>query len=344
MTEQAWPLVTVIMPVRNGAATLAQAMDSVLWQGYAPIQILVVDDASEDATSEVLLSYGDKLEVLQAPGVGPAAARNLALDHAQADLVAFIDADDVWWPGKLHAQVRYMLEHPEVAVTFGRFQRWDVDGQSGPMGACTTLPNRSAYDAEAARWLTEAPPIPLTTTLTGCLYADLMMDSVVHIITAMVRRSAALSVGGFDATLARGSDYDFWLKLSRHCSMAQLDRVMASYRVHRHSLTKQPWAENGEYLVLTRAISLYGLVGPDGRGVCEGRMRQRLRDIAFGHGYLLFWCSEFSAARAWFAKALRARPLDGLRPGLYWLLTWLGPILSRWGKPGLRWIENNRSS
>lgn len=343
--SSAWPLVTVIMPVRDSEDTVAHAIDSVLLQGYGPLQFIVVDDGSADETPDILAGYGQRIELLVMDGRGPAAARNLALERARGELVAFIDADDVWWPGKLFAQVAYMQKHPEVAVTFGRFERWQPTDQGQD---ALNLPDREAYAMEASRWTsalqgTEPMQGHVTTALQGCLYAELLLDSVVHIITAMIRRSLVLQHGAFDSSLARGSDYEFWLRHSRHSTMVQLDMVMASYRVHARSLTKQPWVENGEFMVLERAINSYGLQAPDGRRVSETIMRKRLGAIAFGHGYLLFWLGRFAESRTWFSKALNHGHFN-VRAGVYWVLTWLGPALKILMRPGDRLIGNSRQS
>jgi glycosyltransferase involved in cell wall biosynthesis len=301
MGEEMRPLVTVIMPVYNGAETLQSAVQSVLVQGYEPMQFIAVDDGSTDASLERLASFGSAIEVYRQSRKGPAEARNLALSHTRGSYVAFIDADDVWLPGKLQLQVAYLDAHPEVSAVFGRFERWEA----GPQGDFQTPPlhgmpvdHREAPTKERFR----------TTALTGCLYADLLLDSAVHIITAMVRREAASAIGGFDASLATGSDYDFWLRFSRANRMTQLDQVMAWYRIHPHSITKRPRIENAEYSILVRTLAEHGPKGPDDREVAPALIAQRLFDIAFGHGYLLFWQGHWDMARPSFHQAWVHRP------------------------------------
>src|SRR5574343_830718 len=121
------PLVSVIMPVFNASSTLAQALNSVLWQGYEAIEIVAVDDGSTDVSLHVLSAYGDAVRVLQQHQQVPASARNLALQHASGQYIAFIDADDVWLPGKLLRQVTYLQRHPDASAVFGRFSRWEAE-------------------------------------------------------------------------------------------------------------------------------------------------------------------------------------------------------------------------
>lgn len=316
----ALPLVTVVMPVFNASATLAQALNSVLWQGYEAIEIIAVDDGSTDDSRELLAAYGDAVRVLHQSKQGPAAARNLALQHARGEYIAFVDADDVWLPGKLLSQVAYLQAHPDVSAVFGRFIRWEASTQERRF---VEPPLLAAYEEAAVRWRDQAELFK-TTSLQGDLYADLLLDSVVHIITALVRRSAIDDVHGFDASLNTGSDYDFWLRLSRAHRIDQLDDCVAWYRIHAQSITRQPWPQNAEYAILLRTLAQHGARGADGRTVSDLEIQRRLFGIAFGHGYLHFWHGQSVHARRAFAQAL-SHSFWHPRLWVYWILTFLRP-------------------
>ena len=156
------------------------------------------------------------------------------------------------------------------------------------------------------------------------LYADLLLDSVVHIITAVVRKSALDEVQGFDASLNTGSDYDFWLRLSRAHRIDQLDVCAAWYRIHAQSITRQPWPQNAEYTILLRTLTQHGARGADGRSVPEARLQRRLFGIAFGHGYLHFWHGQAVHARRAFAQAL-SHSFWHPKVWAYWALTFVRP-------------------
>lgn len=114
-------LVSIIVPVYNGALFLAEALDSILAQTYDSIEVIVVDDGSTDATAEVAKRYHDKIHYLHQKNQGPGAARNLGIKQAAGEFLAFLDADDMWAPEKLREQVDYLTSHPEshcVAVKF----------------------------------------------------------------------------------------------------------------------------------------------------------------------------------------------------------------------------------
>jgi hypothetical protein len=200
---------------------------------------------------------------------------------------------------------------------FGRFERWQLtsDAQSW-----SPAPPVSAYQAVAAYAADRAAQVQ-PTALSGWLYVDLLLESRVHIITALVRRSVMQQMGGFDEQWATGSDYEFWLRASRTHRMVQLDACMALYRIHPKSITQRPRATNAEYLLVQRAVGAHGLSGPDGRSVPPELLQRRLHAIAFGHGYMLFWLRRRAWAHRCFTDAL-GHLLFHPKTWVYWLLTW----------------------
>jgi glycosyltransferase involved in cell wall biosynthesis len=102
------PLVSVVIPTFNGAHFLAETIGSVLQQDYPSLEILVVDDGSTDNTQEVLARFGERVTVILGAHQGVAIARNLALDRARGEYVAFLDYDDIWVAGKLNRQIEML--------------------------------------------------------------------------------------------------------------------------------------------------------------------------------------------------------------------------------------------
>jgi hypothetical protein len=231
----------------------------------------------------------------------------------------------VWLPGKLAAQVRYLQAHPDVAVVFGGFQRWEPQAHGRfappPETPLGQLPSAQVPSSgqEPSPGLVPSSALKLAQP-SGWIYADLLLDSVVHIITAMVRQPVFAQVGGFDETLPTGEDYDFWLRVSRTWRIDQLAQTLAWYRIHPASITQQPRAENNEYRVLLKTLQTFGSMGPDGRTVPPTVLQNRLFAICFGHAYLHFWHGQPQQARKAFAQALRHR---FWRPKVwvYWVLS-----------------------
>jgi glycosyltransferase involved in cell wall biosynthesis len=116
------PLVSVVIPVFNGERFLREAVQSVLDQQYAPLEIIIVDDGSTDGTATVARSLPEAVRYLHQPNQGPAAARNRGIEQAQGGLIAFADADDLWPPAKLELQLPYLINDPGVEIVMGRVQ------------------------------------------------------------------------------------------------------------------------------------------------------------------------------------------------------------------------------
>ena len=103
------PIVSVIIPAYNRAATIGRSIDSVLAQGYRPIELIVVDDGSTDQTVEVVRRYGAQVTLICQPNGGPSSARNNGVANSKGEFIAFLDSDDTWEPAKLQLQMQLMV-------------------------------------------------------------------------------------------------------------------------------------------------------------------------------------------------------------------------------------------
>src|SRR5512136_2135314 len=116
--------VSVIIPTFNRAHKIARAVASVLYQTFTDYEVLVVDDGSEDTTSEVLKPFRSRVKCIHhSKNLGVSAARNTGIAESHSPLIAFLDSDDYWLPGKLAAQVSFFSEHPD-AVACQTEERW----------------------------------------------------------------------------------------------------------------------------------------------------------------------------------------------------------------------------
>jgi len=125
------PLVSVIVPVYNGERYLDATLKSIFNQDYQPIEIIVVDDGSTDNTAEIVRSH-QNIHCIYQDNRGPSAARNIGIAAAQGEIIAFLDADDVWVPQKLSMQVAYLTQHPDVGFVYAHRRMIIEEGVEKP--------------------------------------------------------------------------------------------------------------------------------------------------------------------------------------------------------------------
>ena len=119
MSSAGQALVTVMIGVYNAEAYVAEAIESVLAQSYSPIELIVVDDGSDDGSGDVARSYGERLTYIRQERQGNGAARNTAVGAARGDFFAFLDADDLWLPSYLERVVELYDESRARGVPVG---------------------------------------------------------------------------------------------------------------------------------------------------------------------------------------------------------------------------------
>lgn len=117
-------LVTVIIPVYNGRQYLPEAIESALAQTYPAIEVIVIDDGSTDDSRDVALRYAPRVQALRQDHGGLGAARNTAIAKATGQYLGFLDADDIWLPGKLDLQIRALDAEPAVDMVFGHVEEF----------------------------------------------------------------------------------------------------------------------------------------------------------------------------------------------------------------------------
>lgn len=299
------PLVSVVIPAHNSRDFIAETLDSVLAQDYPAIEVIVVDDGSSDDTCEITARYAPRVSLLRQSHQGAAAARNRGIAASSGAYVAFIDADDVWWPRKLSTQVA-ALRGSGHGLAYGRFIRWraDTDGRYPPAAELFA----GAVGAERS----EGPFI------TGFPYVELLQRCIVWTSTVLVERAALERAGLFDPSLQKGQDYDLWLRLSQQVSMLAQETPMALYRIHGNSISHKAYAKNYEYDILQRTVARFGLEGPDGRCQSPRVIEDRFARLALNHGLQHLRTGDPNVALASLGRAIRHGGLRA-KPGLLWL-------------------------
>lgn len=199
MTDR--PLVSVIVAAYNVEEYVREALESVLAQDWDPLEVVVVDDGSTDATGEFVRSFGDAVRYVRQENSGPANARNAAIRESSGPLVANCDADDLLPPWRLRVQVEHLLEHPVLGCVFGR-QEW----------------------LNPPPWLGRDP-----------VYGDL--DGI-PLSSAMFRREVLDELGGYDSRFEPSEDMDLVIRMrERGIRYAVLPDLVLYRRYHASSLT-----------------------------------------------------------------------------------------------------------
>lgn len=217
-------LVSVIIPVYNGERYLADAIESVLAQTYRPIQLVVVDDGSEDGTAEIARSFREVKYIYQA-NQGHAAAMNAGIRAARGEFVAFLDADDLWTPNKLSVQIDYLHKHPHVGCVIAKMQNFVEPGTE--------------------------PPSRITRDLALTEYAALQVGALV------ARRTVLEQIGAFDTTYDHAKDVD-WFVRAREAGiiMAILPEILLHRRLHGANRSYHTQARTLEFMrVLKSSIN-----------------------------------------------------------------------------------------
>ena len=211
-TPPAAPAVAVIIPARNAAATLGETLASLQAQQFRHWQAIVVDDGSTDATADIALQHArhdPRIQCLQGPQAGVSAARNFGVRHCAGPVLAFLDADDLWLPGKLRAHLAQLQRRPEVGLSFDRIRF--VDAAARPTAVTST---RRVKGLPRHAFLYENP---------ACTASTLVF-----------RRRAFVQAGGFDETLNHAEDLELMLRLrcTTDWQVEGLDQVLTHYRAN----------------------------------------------------------------------------------------------------------------
>ncbi|MGH7786514.1 MAG: glycosyltransferase family 2 protein [Candidatus Binatia bacterium] len=207
------PLVTVLMPVHDGAPFLRQAIDSVLHQTLADFELLVIDDGSTDDSAAIAVACAavdPRVRVDRQAHAGLVAALNRGLDTIDSELIARADADDVNHPDRLALQVALLSAHPTVGACGSAVR-------TIPGGAVWTLP--------------ESP---------DALRALLLFGPPLYHPTAMMRRDWMVRSGArYDPAFVHAEDYDLWERAARETQFANLSAPLVDYRRHSGQISER---------------------------------------------------------------------------------------------------------
>jgi glycosyltransferase involved in cell wall biosynthesis len=207
--------ISVVIPAYNRVHTLARAIDSVLAQSCRADEIIVVDDGSTDATSEVAKMY-DEVSLLRQKNMGVSSARNNGVMMAANEWIAFLDSDDMWHPEKLKEQVLYHKKNKGYKASYTD-EVWIRDDKEVPIPKKFQKPEKATFET--------------------CLsYCNIAPSSL------LMQKKLFDALGGFDESLEVCEDYDFWLRILQKEPIALVDqKLVTKYSGADNQLSMKHW-------------------------------------------------------------------------------------------------------
>ncbi len=241
--------VSIVIPVYNGERFLSQAIESVLQQSSPDWELIVVDDGSTDGTYRIAEAYArqdPRIRVIQQPNSGSCgAARNRGMRECSSEstYVAFLDADDFWYPRALASLLQAMAGSEQAVATYGLPRL--VDTASGPVIPDRTTEWEEAYgrkrSAVSKRRFVELPgDAPTTFSALVCWNWILSPGQV------LIRRAALDAVGNFDPETFPSEDWDLWIRLSLLGDIVLLPEFTLNRRIHGENIS-------GNFRLMSRA-------------------------------------------------------------------------------------------
>jgi glycosyltransferase involved in cell wall biosynthesis len=277
-------LVSVIIPAYNAERFVGQAIESVLAQSYRPIEVIVVNDGSTDETRIRLDAFGNQVRAIHQTNAGLSAARNRGIRESSGDLIAFLDADDLWHPQKLEKQVAIFTGAPKIGLVHTDANYlFDETGNVSPAPAA-----REAYQ--------------------GDCFKQLFLGNRMSVSSVVVRRSLLERCGLFDEAIRRPTtqDWDLWLRLSRETRFGYVAEELVTCRMHDSNAGKNQLAmlEDSLYVIKKTRRSVVDIDAQLGFLKVRRRIAYQYQSLA--KFYLR--TSQFSKARRALQKSLLNEP------------------------------------
>lgn len=226
------PKVSVVIPTYNHARYLRFALDSVINQSYANLEVFVIDDGSTDGTAKLVKPYRSKINYIYKENGGTPSALNLGLSLATGKYIGWLSADDILMDEKVSKQVGQMESDPNLGFSYTSFVVIDANGKK-------QYEVNSPYFSDKQEMVTKL--------MEGCF---------INGSSVMMRSSALKQIGNFDESLPQAHDYDLWFRFLRHYACGFLEDRLLAYRWHGKNMSQNP-NEACSVIVRERAKRLF---------------------------------------------------------------------------------------
>ena len=302
------PLIAAVIPAYNAAAHIDATLASIRAQrGPFRLEVVVVDDGSADDTADRAATHPG-VRVIRQPNAGPSAARNRGIAETRAELIAFLDADDLWPEDSLATLLGLLTAHPDAGLAFGDCRGFDANGAAP----------RTQFESQGLDLGFFGHPAEVRDP-----YALLLRCNFVPTGATLARRGCIERAGGFDPARRRVEDLDLWLRMALCCPFVYTRRVCEHKRGHGANVSADSEAMTLDYISLVESQRRERPGELARRGIRVGPRLAREYSLV---GDLRERRGDRSGARRAYAAALRAHP--SARPLYYWLRTLVPGIAS----------------
>lgn len=275
-------MISVIIPSYNCVMFITQAIESVLNQTYTDYEIIVVDDGSTDDTKSVLASINDdRLVVTEQSNQGASAARNHGLELSRGELVAFLDADDIWFSQKLEKQVEVFEKYPDIIAVFSNFH---ITSVNNAILSVDGIKQDYAIFKDEHKKIDDLFNFTENNVYKGDVINSLFLGNFIKTSSFVVKRSALEKTGFFDPGLITQEDYDLWLRLSLLGEFAYIDEPL----LNRSKRPGQLTSDSNKLRIAEDVVTVVEKFSKSDRlnlskNVIEARLRKKYRDLCLNY-------------------------------------------------------------
>jgi glycosyltransferase involved in cell wall biosynthesis len=300
------PTVTVVIPVFNGQRFIGEAIRSVLAQTFHDVEIIVVDDGSTDGTASVVRRFIPAVSYYRQENSGAGVARNLGVSAARGEWIAFLDADDLWYPSKLTVQFDHVHKYPEAEFVYSDLDAVDEQGNVVAHGLLRTELERRKKNPRSSliRLVFGDRPFPRPSTV-------------------LLGRRVFLNAGGFNPNFRRSNheDFDLFARIARIGAVHFIPESLAQYRLHALQGSHDTAGSDENWLLLLHSL-------------WETYRNEPEKQTKLLHYYARYFChqgrdllvaGDYHEARRRFSVAFHYEPLYKKNLSR-WALSYLPPL------------------
>ena len=279
------PKVSIVIPVYNGSDFLREAINSALAQTYSNIEIIVINDGSNDsgATEKIAFSYGDRIRYFSKPNGGVASALNMAIDNMSGEYFSWLSHDDLYFEQKVERQIEFLSafnsEERNKIIVYSDYAHFTNNPDEVELRKMPGVP-----PSEFRYWLTT--------------------ENILHGCTLLIPKTAFTRIGKFDMQLRTTQDYDLWFRLAKEFMFVHLGECLVKSRLHPNQGSKTMAAVGDiekENLLTAMVLDL-----------SKDELRSSSKDeatVAYAQIAKSMWCRGFNQT-AWLSVRLSLKYLS----------------------------------